>query len=546
MRKEAWLWALFFTVTSLFINDYYYGTGDHSSMVPFVKHALNPELYPGDFLIGQSAYYTTFLWPAMAKIAGALSISVPVLFFLGTMLAMYFVFAAFYLLGYELFGSHLAAFSACFFLQFFKPALAGMWSFEPIFLARIAAFPWILFALLFAFRRNWLAAFALVGVAFSINAVFATFAFVILLGALAVTWRETDKKRSLFAIGVFLLLALPVIMWRFSYGDPAISAFRPDPTWMELTRIRTGHHVFPTTWPLDEFFRAALFMLAFAIGCKYRPPQPKHAIALGMAGAVLLMWLGGFVFAELIPFTLAIQVQPFRSSPFLVHLAILYFGNYFARELTERSSLGDRLATVAASVALLYFANLWKHVVVLLAGLAILLYLVRRMTLVGPSLAYRLGAVGISCFMALYGFLLWDGIDIGGNQDADFVAVQDWARESTPIDAAFIVPPYTQGFRVESERTSFGDWKDGTLHNYNLAFGVEWLARMRRLGYGTGDDFAAAYNELTADDLLEIGDEYGLHYVITERADLPFPRVFANGRWIVYELISAEQEPAAP
>jgi hypothetical protein len=42
----------------------------------------------------------------------------------------------------------------------------------------------------------------------------------------------------------------------------------------------------------------------------------------------------------------------------------------------------------------------------------------------------------------------------------DWIGVQLWAKENTPIDAMFITPPYLQGFRIYSERGAVAEWKD--------------------------------------------------------------------------------------
>jgi len=49
----------------------------------------------------------------------------------------------------------------------------------------------------------------------------------------------------------------------------------------------------------------------------------------------------------------------------------------------------------------------------------------------------------------------------------DWIGVQLWAKENTPIDAMFITPPYLQGFRIYSERGAVAEWKDGTQQYFD-------------------------------------------------------------------------------
>ena len=53
---------------------------------------------------------------------------------------------------------------------------------------------------------------------------------------------------------------------------------------------------------------------------------------------------------------------------------------------------------------------------------------------------------------------------------------------NTPKDAILVTPPQEAGFRVFSERTVVGEWKDGTQQYFDEQFASEWAARMEALG----------------------------------------------------------------
>jgi len=67
-------------------------------------------------------------------------------------------------------------------------------------------------------------------------------------------------------------------------------------------------------------------------------------------------------------------------------------------------------------------------------------------------------------------------------QDKDWGAVQLWAKDNTDINDVFITPPAIEGFRIQSERSIYGDWKDGQQAYFNPEFGYEWEKRMNALG----------------------------------------------------------------
>jgi len=107
---------------------------------------------------------------------------------------------------------------------------------------------------------------------------------------------------------------------------------------------------------------------------------------------------------------------------------------------------------------------------------------------------------------------------------------QDWVRLHTPKDAVLLTPPKEAGFRVFSERTVVGEWKDGTQQYFDDAFVKEWGARMEML---SGDE----YPKLSDDQLLFLARAYRASYIVLpakpERPALV--EVFRNRGIAVYE-----------
>jgi hypothetical protein len=88
--------------------------------------------------------------------------------------------------------------------------------------------------------------------------------------------------------------------------------------------------------------------------------------------------------------------------------------------------------------------------------------------------------------------------------------VQVWARENTPRDAVFLTPPEQTGFRVFSERTIVGEWKDGTQQYFDEGFAREWDARMGELD-------PQRFPGLPSPRILELARRYGASYVVLPR-----------------------------
>jgi hypothetical protein len=107
-------------------------------------------------------------------------------------------------------------------------------------------------------------------------------------------------------------------------------------------------------------------------------------------------------------------------------------------------------------------------------------------------------------------------------------SAQDWVRENTPRTAVLLTPPQEPAFRVFSERTVVGEWKDGTQQYFDDRFVGEWGARMEALG----DD----YSQLPDDQLLALAARYGATYIVLPRRP-PRPglvQVYRNPSYAVY------------
>ena len=110
-----------------------------------------------------------------------------------------------------------------------------------------------------------------------------------------------------------------------------------------------------------------------------------------------------------------------------------------------------------------------------------------------------------------------------------WVQVQVWAKENTPQDAMFLTPPYRQGFRVYSERSTVVEEKDGTQQYFDTDYSYEWWARMTDIGRGK------KYDDLSPERLTELCRKYGASYLVFPAAKkLPFPYVYQNADYRVY------------
>jgi len=128
-----------------------------------------------------------------------------------------------------------------------------------------------------------------------------------------------------------------------------------------------------------------------------------------------------------------------------------------------------------------------------------------------------------------------------------WVDIQLYAKNNTPKDSLFIVPPYKAypDFRMFSERASFGDWIDGGLTIFfGNEYGKTWLTRMKDLGLSGKTYFDVGllkereeYNSISAERFLEVTKKYDTDYVVVEKPKkLSLPLVYENKNFIIYSL----------
>ncbi|MDP3939482.1 MAG: hypothetical protein Q8R92_15285 [Deltaproteobacteria bacterium] len=335
---------LLFSAVSIFsTNGYYYGVSDHSITVPFLKASINPELYPGDYLLAQKAFNYTFFWELLALLVDATGVSIQVLFFLFYLAALYATFLAVYLVAMALFGRVDVAFLSMFFFLFSAPTLGGVKTIDPLLNTRLVATPVLLFALYYFLKERYRTSYFLQGFSFLIHPLSALYTFVMLLAATIPALRTIGFRRFLGCIGIFTLAAAPVLAWRLLYVPDGASFFEIDQEWLALMQVRNSDHAFPFWFNGWLFLRAAIVMGLFFLSWRRPPSFGKHRVVRSATAAVLVMFLLGTLFTELYPTYGVIQLQLFRSFKFLVFLAAIYAANFILAELRENRGLAAQL-----------------------------------------------------------------------------------------------------------------------------------------------------------------------------------------------------------
>jgi hypothetical protein len=300
-----------------------------------------------------------------------------------------------------------------------------------------------------------------------------------LLWILYLLWAKPAPRRfvpSLVLIALCaaaILPALPAILAR--------SRSIPLQDFINLyVHLRHPHHYDPSSWPWYLWF-AFLWPLPFAVVVFYRRP----ATFIGRAWVFFcFLQLFALVFAGL-----------FYVSETLVQLSLYRFSIYV-----------KLLSCIAAGYVI------WDR-----------LLLPRRFH---PFLAHLLPMILLMLCLAI---LLVRHIPPARlwpipRDDKDYLVLCQWARQNTPGDAIFLVPPDEQSFRLHAQRAIVVNFKGVPQLSSELP---EWRRRLEgvlsmdnlmdlpRRFDRTSLEIRRRYEALAPEHLLEVGGRYGASYVVT-------------------------------
>jgi hypothetical protein len=133
-------------------------------------------------------------------------------------------------------------------------------------------------------------------------------------------------------------------------------------------------------------------------------------------------------------------------------------------------------------------------------------------------------------------------LDLHDDDDPDYLAVCDFIRDHTPVDAIFVVPPNEQVFRYRAQRAIVVNFKNVPQLSGQMG---EWKSRLETvLGEPLSNlprrfdlahaAIAARYDSRTPAQLAAVAQQYGATFIVTAR---PFPNhqtLFEKGVYHLY------------
>ena len=122
------------------------------------------------------------------------------------------------------------------------------------------------------------------------------------------------------------------------------------------------------------------------------------------------------------------------------------------------------------------------------------------------------------------------------------IDAQLWLKKNTSKNSLILTPPYMQDFRIFSERSTLGSYKDWTYNCLERDFAFTMYERLHDTGNISWNDRAKNrpdiikkyYMNLKEDDLIKIARKYKIDYIVMEKGNaLGLEKVYENNQYII-------------
>jgi hypothetical protein len=548
LSKSLVFWAALFTLLTLGISGLSFMYGNYAD-VPIIKEFMNPELFPNDILINNIDLNTPqfYFQRGMAELIQFFHLEnhLDALFFGLYCLATFLTFLALARIVNYLFKDIKTTVIFLFLvvLGIRLIFLGAPILFQNQFNAKVLAYPFLFFAFDCFFRKRYLVALILVGIAFNIHTAFAAYTLALFAFYHVLNLKSIKISTLVISWGAMLILALPTLIPTVLNLSGA-----SDPFAVEMHRFFTYGHVSPvimlTQNPLNgviSLFGIALWFYAWKL---FPPEGEKQRVIWAFWGALGIMYLVGFLFVDVIKVGFFARLFLPYSTWFFTLFGLMQVAHLLNRGAAERRLGYAALIIIAVSllmpyilpisVALIWLSQnsyrFWQKegwinfcrqqlpllglvvylvylvvrppenggiVAPLLLGLAIImLVLITHPWFVSKALVnfwvrnkskfyYLLIALVVGVLVSLHGVT---GPFPDDEVDQAWKDVQLWTN-STPIDTVFVTPPYYYNFNRYSERDQLVNY----IYAGNAIFSPEIIpSYLERMEDETGVDIKKA------------------------------------------------------
>ena len=534
--------------------------GTYNFVLPMANWLRNPSLYPGDPIRDAFVRHASLFWPTVTAMSKYWSME-HVLFILFVLAKLIFFLAIGRLVAAgvrnRLLGVCIVIALALSGVLHAATPIGGTFILGTTSEQGVLGFPILLLAGVFLVEGRWLSAAVTAGLAVYIDAIqflhtlpaFAIFALV--------DWRER-KRRIVAAAVVGAGIFAP---WFAHFYRSLAVSFPKD--YISALLIFYPHHITLRWTSFSSLVEsgaiiAGLCVVGF-IG-KKRGLLRREARLEVLAGSYLIVVIAGIVVDKLWLTPSNARLMLLRADCFLllcVLLTIQIYGANLTAPVHTFQPVTVLLALCAVLLPLFFRLGLLLFLIMLVIWIDPKERAERffstvfsrfdwlpasRIVVAGCCLAFLAKgiAIGVPSAVRLWSFTLPPT-----PEESACYQAQLWARSNTPADTRFLVPPAGCGFRVLSERSSWGEWSDGNAMYFDPLFAETFLSRMAAVHEPIalpGPDvlhlWQDYYRQQSWEQIRGIATRNNLDYIIQFR-DVQYPATpaFQNRRFAIYRAV---------
>jgi hypothetical protein len=563
-RSGEWYYILLLSLLGAWANVVVYGFEypagpDYSLLLPLTNWLRDPSLYPGDAIRDVFPHIQTFYWPVVAILSRHFATEY-ILFVLFILTKLIFFAAVALLVAAKvpsrLLGACMVAAIALSGILNSQTPIGGTVTLSEISEHDSLALAIVLLAGVLLVQGRWRSAAIVAGLSVYIDAL----QFVHMLPAFAllaiVYWREQRRQivsAAVLGAGIFL-------PWFVHFHKSYLSNYPSN--YVSALLISYPLHITLRWTPVSQIIEAAALLLATAFMCfvarrgGLKPERRLELLAVSYLIIVLVGILAGWL---LLTPGIARLMLP-RADSLLIPYAFLLIQLYGAQLLDSGTDRTPATTCLLAALAILSPLCIYVVGSLLLVAILWLDPKVRMERCFGavfgrfwksipaiPISRIVAGICGVGILASFFFLIssmdqLWNFRIPPSDDESACYDAQLWARDHTPREASFLVPPVGCGFRVFSERSSWGEWSDGNAIYFYPAFADTFLKRVEILdpaavpeGTDITDSVADVYRQQAWNRIRAVANENNLDYIVqSKNAEYPAKPVYANAAFAIY------------
>lgn len=316
------------------LHGYSYGLHDHETYIPTILHLYDSSYFPDDYLLNDLSINYSFFIPVMVGLLKTFPFSLETICLAGFLIFLYLLTWTAYHITLNLFGSRRTAILASLFLLASSNDVCRFMFIDNYFAIRLPGRTFALLALLFIIRNRYYTAAVFCGLTFLIHPITAVFIISIYLFRLFILGGLGNKKKVFISLTILFFCCLPLLIKNLgllSGTGAALSPFH-----LNIIKLRASYIFFSQWYPGEVLrFAAPVFLLIIITVNSFSYAPKDRGLLFDFSIICGFLFTVGFIFTEIVPNHLIIQLQLYRFIWFLFFVNYVYLAFYLVQAIDK-------------------------------------------------------------------------------------------------------------------------------------------------------------------------------------------------------------------